>query len=185
MLVLATCAVAWTVAIDLLAAASGQHLLGWGLALGPAVLLMLFTWLPFGPAARRPRGMTALALLAAVLVVAVPWNQRKRFVHDVLSIRPGMTVDEVEHAMASYRKGSGAKWQVPAADELQTTDATPAEAMAAARTDHARDLDELRRRPYFTGTTIYRWSTDAEYDSDWGLVEFVAGRVVKVQFLPD
>lgn len=165
-LVLATGSVAWTVAIDLLAAAAGQHLVGWCLALGPIALLALFTWLPFGPAARRPRGIAALALLAAVLVVAVPWNQRKRFVHDVLSIRPGMTVDEVELAMASYQKGPGAKWQEPAADD-------------------ARDFDESRRRPHFTGPMIYRWSTRAEYDSDWGLVEFVAGKVVKVQFLPD
>jgi hypothetical protein len=33
---------------------------------------------------------------------------------------------------------------------------------------------------------IYRWNTtDGAYDSDWGRVEFEAGRVTKVEFLPD
>ena len=183
--VLAVASLAWALAVDMIAGGAGQHLVGWTLAVGPVVLVCLATWLPFGPVARRPRVLAALAVLLAVLLVAVPWNPRKRFVYTVLSLQPGMTVDEVETVMAGYPKGPGQKWQLPAADDRWESSGRTADAADPDPGYREPGFGKPGQRAYFTGPMVYRWSTAAAYDSDFGLVEFYAGKVVGVQFLPD
>jgi hypothetical protein len=121
---------------------------------------------------RRWMTTTYVAACAVVLVLAfVPWHPRKRFVWDLHSVEPGMTVDEVEAVMGRYMKGAGKKWAVPGVSEaLVVAPAFPA-------------ADE---RAHATGTMTYRWDdSDGGYDSDWGQVTFADGRVVEVRFLPD
>jgi hypothetical protein len=127
-----------------------------------------------------------------VLVVLVPWNERKRFVHDVFSVRVGMSVDEVEAVMGGYIKGAGAAWHLPQAPDPRVRHAyDPADAaaveLAQARFDSYRAADYPTDvdRHYFTGTMTYRWSERAAFNADWGPIEFVAGRVVNVNFMPD
>jgi len=190
--VLATLAVAWVVALESLFAAAWLSPVGWALAMSPAILLVLFTLTPVYAKQSKVRWIAFGAFLLGVLVVLVPWNARKRFVHDVFSVRAGISVDEVEAIMGGYIKGAGAAWHLPHAPDPRVR--PPDEPEDAAEGELARATFESYRAPdyptgvdrdYYTGTMIYRWSTRPEYNADWGAIEFVAGKVVKVDFLPD
>jgi len=188
----ATIAVGWVVALDVLVAASWLHPIGWALALAPVTILVLVSPTPLHRTKPKAKWVSSGALLLSVLVVLVPWNPRKRFVHDVFSVRAGMSVDEVEAVMVGYIKGVGAKWQIPQGpDPLVRGPDDPEDAAAAERARAAFDTYREPECPagedrlHVTGTMTYRWSTDANYDADWGQVEFVDGKVVKVEFLPD
>ena len=129
-----------------------------GVAALPAVAIAL------GGRRRWMFGLLGVAAAAVVALVITPWHPRKAFVHDLESVRPGMTIDEVEHRMGRYLKGAGAKWGQSVA---------PAYPEGEARTHAAF-------------TMYYRWNaTDGAYDSDWGRVDFEGGRVKDVEFLPD
>jgi hypothetical protein len=144
---------------------------------------------------RSARMKAAYAATTALLVVLafVGWHPRKRFVHDLDSLTPGMTVDEVEAVMGRYLKGAGAKWTVPdgpAPPVLGPGEAPSPETEAAAR--RAQESYEPpayptgAERAHVTGTMTYRWCDDDwAYDSDWGCVTFKDGRVVSVAFYPD
>lgn len=187
-----TMAVAWIVALDFVVAAAWLPPIGWALALTPVTLLALVSLVPPGRTNASVKWLSWSAVLAGVLVVLVPWNQRKRFVHDVHSVRVGMSVDEVEAILGGYIHGAGPKWQGPPGpdplvrglDDPQDPTATEqAEAAFAAYPEPEYPAGPARR--HATGVMTYRWSTDWKYDSDWGLVHFLVGRVVKVEFLPD
>lgn len=113
---------------------------------------------------RRWAHTTLLTVLGlTVLLALLPWNPRKRFVRTLLAVQPGMTVAQVDALLADYLLGAGAKWQAGGVAGEPST------------------LDEQG-----AGTRIYRWNDhDGAYDSDWGMVTFVAGRVSMVEFLPD
>ena len=185
-------AVAWVVVLDLFVAAAWLQPIGWALALAPVTLLTLLSLTHLYRTKPKAKWGTCGAFLLSVLVVLVPWNPRKRFVHDLFSVRAGMSVDEVEAVMVGYMKGAGAKWQTPqgSAPPVRGPD-DPRDAAAAER---ARAAFATYREPEYpagegrlhvTGTMTYRWSTDAKYDADWGQVGFVDGKVAKVEFLPD
>jgi hypothetical protein len=187
-----TIAVAWVVALDLFVAAAWIHPIGWALALAPVTLLLLVSLTALDRTKPKAKWVSLGAFLLSVLVVLVPWNPRKRFVNDLFTVRPGMSVDEVEAVMAGYIRGTGAKWHVPQGpapsvrgpEDPQDTAAT-ARARAAFDTHREPDYPAGQARLHVTGTITYRWSTDVKYDADWGQVEFVDGKVVKVEFLPD
>ena len=106
----------------------------------------------------------ALAVAAVIAVLMSPWHPRKRFVWDLHSVQPGMTVDEVEAILGQYPKGAGKKWGGSG----------------------TADYPDGPERARVTGTMTYRWNvSDPAYDSDWGQVTFAQGRVVEVRFLPD
>ena len=87
-----------------------------------------------------------------------------RFVRDLESLRPGMSLDEVKTAMAPYMIGPGEKWGRSAVMEEQVLSMGRAAA----------------------GTLTFRWNADdPRYDSDWGVVTLEAGRVVRVEFIGD
>lgn len=184
-------AVAWVVALELVITAAWLHPIGWALALAPAALLVVVTCTPPWATKPRARWLSAGSLLLGALVVLVPWNGRKQFVHDVFSVRVGMTVDEVETVMAGYIKGAGPQWQMPeepgprvrATDEREEEPA-PRDAPAVPPYREPGYPSGPARR-HFTGTMTYRWSTAASYNADWGLVHFVDGKVAKVEFLAD
>src|SRR4051812_24822918 len=113
----------------------------------------------------------------------MPWHPRKRFVHDLFSVSPGMSVDDVERIMGGYMKGQGRKWVVPpGAAPLLRAPGEPVDAGAAVRAEAARaayvppDYPAGQERAHATGTMTYRWSDDAAYDSDFGQVQFRDGR---------
>jgi hypothetical protein len=170
-------AVAWVVVFDGFVGAAWLHPLGWGFALAPVTLLAACSWTL--SRSRAVRWGSGGAVLLAVLVVLAPWNARKRFVDDLFSVQQGMSVDDVEARLGRYHRGPGAKWRVPPEPESAKRDADDRD-----DPNDPHDPEGIARRP-FTGTRTYRWSTAAQYDSDWGQVRFVNGRVVHVAFLPD
>jgi hypothetical protein len=112
------------------------------------------------------------------LLFLVPWTPRKRFVSDLHSVQPGMTIEETESIMGSYLRGPGAKWHAAAAAARISTSGGAASAAAV----HSDGDDPTRA----SRTVTYRWNdTDGAYDSDWGCVTFEDGRVVSVEFLAD
>ena len=114
----------------------------------PLVLLYRRRWKSIG-----------FAILVTALAVGI-WipSPRKAFVNDLLSVRPGMTVEQVMGKMAKYRGGD--KFDLYVA---------PNEVPANA-----------------TGHWYVGWNNDdGRYDADLGDIEFENGRVVNVEFLPD
>lgn len=133
----------------------------------------------------------AVAWIAVIVLVLTPWHPRKRFVRDLDSVRPGMTVDEVEAILGKYVKGSG--WAVPAGPPPPVRGPDdPVDEDAARRASEAQAAYESPAYPagdaraHATGTMTYRWcTTGAAFNADWGQVTFEDGRVVQVEFLPD
>ncbi len=173
----AVLAVAWVVALELVVTAAWLHPIGWALALAPAALFVVVTCTPPWATKPRARWLSAVSLLLGALVVLVPWNGRKQFVHDVFSVRVGMTVDEVETVMAGYIKGAGPHWQMPEEPGPRAAPTLPPY--------REPEYPSGPARRHFTGTMTYRWSTAASYNADWGLVHFVDGKVAKLEFLAD
>jgi hypothetical protein len=127
-----------------------------------------------------------LTVGAAVLVVGcllacllVPWTSRKPFLQRLHTIRPGMTESQVRQIMAGYKEGTG--WPAAPGQHIGT----------------AGTLQEVGSGASFRTTTgtngnlalaeslVFRHSDDARFNSDWGVVGFKDGRVVRVEFLPD
>jgi hypothetical protein len=71
-----------------------------------------------------------------------------------------MTVPQVERIMGKYMKGRGSKWGQP---------------------ESTYPIDSA----HATGVMTYRWSNEAQFDSDWGVVRFENGKVVSTDFEPD
>jgi hypothetical protein len=71
-----------------------------------------------------------------------------------------MAPNQVEAIMGKYLKGT----------------AWPANTVADPST---------RAELVFPGTIVYRHTNEGWGDSDWGMVEFAGGKVVKVEFSPD
>lgn len=103
-----------------------------------------------------------LLLFVIVALPIVPWTSRHGFVKDLYSIRPGMTVAQVEAIMERYN-------HVP--DAMLNTKRLPSGELALVRSDLA----------------IYRHVgyDDEAFNADFGRVNFENGRVVDVEFLPD
>lgn len=109
---------------------------------------------PRTPEQRRPGRLAPMAGLCAAIALLffVPWSSRKPFVRALDSIRPGMTEAEVRHRMAGYKTGTG--WFIPG----QAEEVAP------------------------PGSIVFRHSDEPAFNADWGVVTFVAGRVVSVRF---
>lgn len=112
----------------------------------------------------RPLREKALILLLFLLVVFsvrfVDWNSRKPFLRDLYSIKEGMTPAQVRRIMGDYMTGGGRPIDSP-------------------------ETEFDARGEILTGTVTYRHTNEGWGDSDWGVVTFENGRVVKIDFLPD
>lgn len=114
---------------------------------------------------RRQRlqlAVLAVAVIALSLLHRVPWTSRKPFLEDLGRVRPGMTEPEVRQVMAKWKVGTG--W--------------PADPF---RSPATRGAGEMR----IPDSLVFRHSDDGQFNSDWGIVEFVDGRVSKVSFSAD
>ena len=148
--------------------------------------LLLIPLFAFGILCRQSVSVQVgrLAAFAAVVAVIaalyfVPWSSRKPFLHDLYSIHPGMTEADVRRIMSRYIEGTG--WPAPYG-------------VIPAGTGTLTDLGTGATHP--TGTTstgeitiksslVFRHSTAATFDSDWGIVTLKSGRVTGVSFSPD
>lgn len=109
---------------------------------------------------RRALALLGAAGLGAVVLFATPWTSRKPFLRDLGHIEPGMREEQVREIMAKYIEGTG--WRVP----------------EAGRSGRHVEL-------HLTDSLVFRHSTAAEFNSDWGVVRFAGGRVVAVEFMAD
>ena len=131
-------------------------------------------------AAQRPQVM-AFAVVSTLIGVLylVPWTSRKPFLRDLYSIEVGMDEAQVRQIMAGYIEGTGWPARAPGAtqDVQQVIDPMGGGTYATARTA-AGDMGVV-------DSIVFRHSTDAHFNSDWGIVKFQARRVVHVSFSPD
>lgn len=138
-----------------------------GLPIGYLVLYWLPWTLVLALFLVRGRTKVKAGILAAFLVWLpilhlVEWSSREPFLRDLHRVQAGMTPQEVEAIMEHYIRGTG--W--PASGLAEG-------ALAA--------TGELRLK----GCDVYRHSNRGEFDSDWGIVCFEAGRVANVEFSHD
>ncbi|WP_338864803.1 hypothetical protein [Myxococcus stipitatus] len=115
--------------------------------------------------ARVRWGTAVLLLLLCMGMRWLDWDSRKPFMRDLSSVRPGMTVEQVEAIMGRYLRGTG--WP----ENPFTRGNAPGDFRAG----------ELQ----VADSRVYRHTNEGWGNSDWGVVRFEAGRVVDVTFSPD
>ena len=103
----------------------------------------------------------SLFLIVIFSIRFVDWNSRKPFLKDLYSIQEGMTPAQVEQIMSDYRIGGGSPFLNGPETELN-------------------EQGEI-----VTGGITYLHTDEGWGNSDWGVVIFENGRVVRVEFLPD
>ena len=123
-------------------------------------------WVLFGALLLYGRPMRQTLLILGLFVMVAfsvrfaDWNSRKPFLKDFYSIKEGMTPAQVEQIMGGYMIGGGAP-------------------LGSSRTELNGWVEIV------AGTVTYRHTNEGWGDSDWGVVTFENGRVVKTEFLPD
>jgi len=174
--------VASTVALVLFAFA--EVLLAWPVAWWLYVLLALALLLGLlrpVPAGQQRARLLVFALLIAITagLYRVPWTSRKPFLRDLYSIRVGMNEAQVRQIMDGYIEGTGWPARVPGAtqDVQRVIDPMGGGTYATARSA-AGDMGVV-------DSIVFRHSTEAHFNSDWGIVKLQDGRVVDVSFSPD
>jgi hypothetical protein len=105
--------------------------------------------MPSVPAGRR-RALTALLVIMVLFVKYVDFNTRKPFTRHLFLVHRGMTGAEVEKIMGRHLKN-----------------------YVEPESDHYLHLE-----PHFTGTAMYRHTTEWWGNVDWGAVSFEDGRAV-------
>jgi hypothetical protein len=136
---------------------------------------------------RRQRSSTQFGRLIALSVIVasiaalyvVPWSSRKPFLRDLYSIRRGMTEADVRRIMGRYMEGTG--WPAthngtPAGSGTLTDSGTGAKYPIGSSPSGEMTIES---------SLVFRHSTDAAFNSDWGIVRFKDGRVTAVSFSPD
>jgi hypothetical protein len=187
---LAASSVGWTVVVDWYLAAAWLHPVGICIAIAPAACAALLSLVPNYKSKSKARLAAWGSVLVCATVVMVPWNQRKLFIHKVLSIRLGSTVPEVETIMSRYFMGAGPGWD--------HASAFPPPLVRDVLDDKHDKNDELyafglRESGHiitndwttFSGTIVYRWTKESDGNADWGVVKYVNGKVVAAEFLAD
>jgi hypothetical protein len=126
------------------------------------------------------RRLTVVATILCLIlgVRYADWNSRRPFIRDLLRIRTGMTVADVEAIMSGYMKGTGLSWP-PIWDDKPKgfNSVSPATSGAVIKGENG----EMK----LAGSLVYRHSTDGAYNADWGVVGFENEKVITVEFLPD
>jgi len=144
-----------------------------------AVLLFTTGFLARRPIQLQTRriGVVVGVALGVAVLYFVPWSSRKPFLHDLYSIRRGMTEADVRRIMGKYMEGTG--WpavygsETPGEGTLATSDATYATTVSP--------KGELAIR----NSLVFRHSNSGQFNADFGIVEFKNGKVTQVSFSPD
>ena len=129
---------------------------------GTTVLLTRILWSTFAPPGRAWHVVSACTFLSVVCIYSVAWNSRKPFLQDLFSVRAGMTASEVHGVMKGYIRGT--RWSTP---------------------PYGRYAQDNLGQLAVPKAVVYRHSTLAAYNADWGIVTFSSGRVVRVEFSAD
>jgi hypothetical protein len=130
-------------------------------AIYTAFWVLVGALLLYGRPMREILLILGLFVMVAFSVRFMDWNSRKPFLKDFYRIREGMTVTQVEQIMSDYMQGDGRP-------------------LVPGRKDVFNERGEV-----VTGTITYRHTNEGWGNSDWGVVTFENGRVVKTKFLPD
>lgn len=109
---------------------------------------------------RWQRVAFASAIGLVLLVLIVPWSERKQFVRDLYNVERGMTVEQVEAVMDGWGYAFG-----------------------EAYTQRPEEWPVGADRDTFTGSLGYRWTPGGT--ADWGHVRFAEGRVTDIHWSPD
>jgi hypothetical protein len=104
--------------------------------------------------------LISICLVAAILYLT-PWSSRNAFLKDLYSIKPGMTVAEVQAIMRGYIPGTGFP-----SNPFAEKPAPPGELT-------------------IQGALVFRHSEEPAYNADWGIVNLRDGRVTSVEFSAD
>jgi hypothetical protein len=164
-------------------ALAGLFLWEVGLAFPAPWWLYLMVALVFVPALIRPgswrKQMDRWAILAAVVIglavlCLVDWNTRKPFLRDLAKVRTGMTEQQVRQIMGRYLEGTG--WPAGSGSGTLSTVLSPWQYEI-----DSSSPGEMKIRD----ALVFRHSTDGAFDSDWGIISFSHGRVIRVEFSAD
>lgn len=147
------------------------------------VLACSLLFLPFVLVGRLRAVKAALHGLFLLTIAGMwffPISSRQPFLRDLASVKIGMTSTQVNAVMGKYAKGTG--WPAnPFAAKSPGTDT-----LTELRSGSTHPTQTNRQgQMELIGSTTYRHSDEGEYNSDWGVVSFKKGRVVKVEFMPD
>lgn len=132
------------------------------------VVMYMAFWLLVGALLVTGRSLRDKLLILGLFVLVlgsvrlVDWNSRKSFLRDFYSLKEGMTADEVDRTMSGYMKENGG---------------------GPPQSQNLYEFDE--RGELVTGWVTYRHTNEGWGDSDWGVVAFESGHVVRLEFLPD
>jgi hypothetical protein len=138
-----------------------------------ALLGALWLWSP-----GRFRTTTfVLTLCAWAFPWLVPFSDTTRFLADLRKVTPGMTEAQAEQVMAGYLRGTG--W--PADPEIDRVIPMTEVASGQSLNTFATADGELG----IQDALVYRFSTEPQHNSSWGIVHLRDGRVARVDFWPD
>lgn len=147
------------------------------------VLACALLFLPFVLVGRlRPAkaAIHGLFLLTIAGMWFFPISSRQPFLRDLTSVKMGMTPIQVNVVMGKYAKGTG--W--PASPFAAKSPGTETLTELGSGSTHQTKTNR-QGQIELVGSVTYRHSDESEYNSDWGVVSFKKGRVVKVGFMPD
>ena len=135
----------------------------------PYLLIMLpFVVVRFN---RQKIGLVIAFIFTIALIYYTPWSSRKLFLHDLYSIKPGMSVAEVETRMKLY--------VIPFEDD---TSENPIPISPEANQDVVKEQqDEF----HFPDKLVYRHSNNGLFNADLGIVHLKDGIVESVEFEAD
>jgi len=109
----------------------------------------------------RPRfAAPTLFVFGLLFVYSESWSSRKLFLHDLKSIRSGMSAQQVDNVMARHH-------------------------VYNIGPPNTRLDDNGKLVLIDTGSASYRHSDDGEFNGDVGIVRFSGGRVTGVEFSRD
>lgn len=160
-----------------------------GLSYPVAWWLYLLVVVAFAAALIRPapvrHQLARVAVLTAVIAVIaalyfVEWTSRKPFLRDLARVQVGMTETEVRHVMARYLEGTG--WPaMPGSSPSNTTGTVNIAGSGSRYSTVTSPAGQMTLRD----ALVFRHSNEGAFNSDWGIVRFSSGRVVRVEFSPD
>jgi hypothetical protein len=148
------------------------------LALGVMFGLALAQWRSLRKQVVR---VSALLVVWAIICALyfVEWSSRKPFLHDLYSIRLGMTEGEARKIMARYMEGTG--WPMFPGSKTNEGGTLRILGNSSEYSTRASDTGEMAIRD----ALVFRHSKEGAFNSDWGIVTLSNGKVVKVEFSPD
>jgi hypothetical protein len=148
-----------------------------------AILALTFGVTIIRPVAARPQ-LARLVSFAAILgVIAalyfVNWTTRKPFLRDLHRVRPGMAEAEVRQIMGRYMEGTG--WP---ANPFESETNKGSLLIAGSPRRYATTISPSGQMA-IRDALVFRHSNDGAFNSDFGIVSFSNGTVVRVEFSPD